>query len=85
MADWRADFDLVVVDAQPITSVQVASVLSGAVDGTLVVVCDGDDERELEELRRWVGLQGTPIIGYLYVPAGEWLTAHHPKRDHDSR
>lgn len=67
VAAWRDDYDLVVVDADQVGSGQLPSALSGAVDSLLVVIPKGTDERSLEELRRMVGLQGTPMIGYIYA------------------
>jgi capsular polysaccharide biosynthesis protein len=67
VAEWRKDYDLVIIDAAPIGYGQLASVLSGAVDGVLVVVSKGEDSSQLEEVRRWVRLQATPVVGYVYA------------------
>ena len=67
VAEWRKDYDLVIIDAAPIGYGQLASVLSGAVDGVLVVVNKGEDNAQLEEVRRWVRLQATPVVGYVYA------------------
>jgi capsular polysaccharide biosynthesis protein len=67
VAEWRKDYDIVLIDAAPIGYGQLASVLSGAVDGVLVVVNKGEDSAQLQEVRRWVRLQATPVVGYVYA------------------
>jgi Mrp family chromosome partitioning ATPase len=67
VAEWRKDYDIVLIDAAPIGYGQLASVLSGAVDGVLVVVNKGDDASQVQEVRRWVRLQATPVVGYVYA------------------
>ncbi len=67
VAEWRKNYDLVLIDAAPIGHGQLASVLSGTVDGVLVVVSKGANNTQVQEVHRWLSLQGTPVVGYVYA------------------
>jgi cellulose biosynthesis protein BcsQ len=67
VALWRESYDFVVVDAPPVGSGPLPSVLAGSVDGLLLVVGKGADERGLERLRRQMALQNVPILGYVFA------------------
>ena len=67
VAEWRKNYDLVLIDAAPIGHGQLASVLSGTVDGVLVVMSKGAETLQVQEVHRWLSLQGTPVVGYVYA------------------
>ena len=69
VAEWRKAYDLVLIDAAPIGRSELASVLSGNVDGVLAVVTKNADLLEVQEVHRWLSLQGTPVVGYVYASA----------------
>jgi Mrp family chromosome partitioning ATPase len=80
VANWRDQFDLVVIDAAPVGNGQLSAVLAGVVDGLLVAIAKGSDERPLHELRRRISLYGTPVMGYVFAaPAARRLRRRFPE------
>jgi Mrp family chromosome partitioning ATPase/capsular polysaccharide biosynthesis protein len=65
--EWRAAFDYVFVDAEPIGSAHVAVKVARAADGVVLVVCDGADEREVAEVRRQAAFHGVTILGFVFA------------------
>ena len=65
--EWRAAFDYVFIDAEPIGSAHVAVKVARAADGMVLVVCDGADERDVAEVRRQAAFHGVTILGFVFA------------------
>ncbi len=64
--EMRSKYDLVVVDAPPLTTSAEAAALARHVDGILVVVRRGAAVRVLRRLAQQLSLYSAPIVGYVF-------------------
>jgi Mrp family chromosome partitioning ATPase/capsular polysaccharide biosynthesis protein len=72
LAELRARFDIVLIDAPPALRVGDALTLSSKVDGVIVVVRMKVVRRPmLNELARQLGAMPTPVLGFVVTAAGE--------------
>ena len=69
LADLRDRFDLVLVDAPPLTVVSDAATLSGAVDAIVLAVPLGIRRPLLHELAREIGNCRAPVVGFVLTGA----------------
>ncbi|WP_299038928.1 hypothetical protein [uncultured Pseudokineococcus sp.] len=71
VAEWRREFDVVVVDLPPVTAGALPTAVASAADAGVFVVRQGADVRDLREATRQWGVLRTPLIGYVYAnPSG---------------
>lgn len=81
VAQLRASYDLVVVDAAPLGGGGLPAVLARLSDSVLVVARRGGPWSGLERLRRLLALYGTPVTGVVLTFAG----TGHRRRRHRAR
>jgi succinoglycan biosynthesis transport protein ExoP len=64
MAQWQADYDLIIYDTPPLLGLADGSLLAGHTDGILLVVSIGETDRsEVKQALEGLQMAGTPVLG----------------------
>ena len=66
MSEIRASAELVIIDSSPLLAVADAVIVSGSVDGMVLVVSHGTPVTELQKVRERLKFVSTPLLGYVF-------------------
>ncbi|MBW4496565.1 MAG: polysaccharide biosynthesis tyrosine autokinase [Oscillatoria princeps RMCB-10] len=81
MAQWQADYDLIIYDTPPLLGLADGSLLAGHTDGILLVVSMGETDRsEVKQALEGLQMAGTPVLGVVANRAKEYATGSYYNR-----
>ncbi len=81
MAQWQADYDLIIYDTPPLLGLADGSLLAGHTDGILLVVSMGQTDRcEVKQALEGLQMAGTPVLGVVANRAKESATGSYYNR-----
>ena len=69
LAEDRANYDVVVIDAPPLDATPLASALVRVSTGILAIVPRGSDEQSVADIRRTADIYSSPVVGFVYTGA----------------
>ncbi|WP_017714775.1 GumC family protein [Kamptonema formosum] len=81
MAQWQADYDLIIYDTPPLLGLADGSLLAGHTNGILLVVSMGETDRsEVKQALEGLQMAGTPVLGVVANRAKEFATGSYYNR-----
>jgi capsular exopolysaccharide synthesis family protein len=81
MAQWQADYDLIIYDTPPLLGLADGSLLAGHTDGILLVVSIGETDRsEVKQALEGLQMAGTQVLGVVANRAKDYATGSYYNR-----
>jgi capsular exopolysaccharide synthesis family protein len=81
MAQWKAEYDLIIYDTPPLLGLADGSLLAGHTDGILLVVSIGETDRsEVKQALEGLQMAGTQVLGVVANRVKDYATGSYYNR-----